>query len=92
MTQRNTTEQDIAEMLRGMDFERICVQEPSDEELEPSEDGSYPVEYADHVWKRDRDREFVVVSIPRCDHTAYKSSLIIDMSDVVASELAEQSA
>ena len=93
LIEKKISEVELAEMLRDMGFERICIQEPSDEELESEDASNYPIEWADHVWKRKSDREFVVVSISRCILAAYKSLLInIDVSDVVASELAEQSA
>ena len=92
LIEKKISESEITKMLQDMGFERICVQEPSDEELESEDNSNYPIEWADHVWKRKSDREFVIVSIPRCILAAYKPSLInIDMSDAVARELAEQS-
>ena len=93
LIEKMRSESELTKMLRDMGFERICIQEPSDEELESEDDSNYPIEWADHVWKRKSDREFVIMSIPRCILAAYKSPLInIDMSDGVARELAEQSA
>ena len=92
LIEKKISESELTEMLRDMDFERICVQEPSDEELESKDASNYPIEWADHIWKRKNDREFVVVSISRCILAAYKSPLInIDMSDEVARELVEKS-
>ena len=85
-------EEEIVRKLQSLGFTQVCTQEPTDEELEPEDDSNYPIEWADHVWKRDSDREFVVVSIPRCLTAAHKSLINIDASDAIALEMVEQSA
>ena len=84
-------ENEIALRLRSMGFKCVCTQEPSDEELDPGEDAIYPIEWAHHVWKRDSDCEFVVVSISRCWTAAHEPVINIDAFSTIATKLAEQS-
>ena len=85
-TIKQMSEEEIAHKLQLLGFKHICHQEPTSEELEPLDLGNgleYPVELADYVWKRDSDREFVVISISQCLNDAYKSIIDIDVSDAI---------
>ena len=85
-------ETEIASRLRSLGFKHVCTQEPIDEELDPDEDDLYPIKWAYHVWKRDSDHEFVVVSISRCWTAAHEPTINIYAFSTIATKLAEQSA
>ena len=79
----------IAKKLQSLGFAQVCEQEPTTREMEPDEEDIFPIEWAKSVWKRDNDREFVVISISRCLSAAHEPLIRIDASGKVAHELVE---